>query len=185
MGKKLIAILLLLATILTVAGCAVKERDFDRTDRDKENTGSGLPILGGSEAVVQQPVPAEPSYATENQAAAKPAPQVVCYMHNTDHYFMEGTDYQTLAGEITFYDDNSFVMVVNLYEGWGNLTGSYYFESPGYFYCTVQRKDFSGFAGDNLQEFSLAVMSEGTYAIDLGDVYSIGMVESGEYFLVG
>jgi len=185
--NRLIAGILFFAAMLSMVGCASKVRDFDRKDRDQKDTDTWRPGMSSSvEAVLPTQAIREetPTAAAPSEVPVQQEPQPVCEMHDIDYSSFEGTTYETLAGKITFYDDNSFVMVANLFEGWGTLTGSYRFESPGTFYCTVSGKNFSGFTGDSLQAFSLSVMSEGAYVIALDGADFLGMVDDGDHFQV-
>ncbi len=54
---------------------------------------------------------------------------------------------------VTFFDDGTFVMHENLYEGMGDYSGTYSFDGS-YYDCTVTDISFSGFKGDNIKQFS-------------------------------
>lgn len=86
------------------------------------------------------------------------------------------------AGTINLYEDFTFSMTVNLYEGWGNITGGYYISGDGTICCTVYDKDFWGFAGDDLQSFKLGYAEGPSYPIDLEGMQYCGAVEDGALF---
>ncbi len=54
---------------------------------------------------------------------------------------------------VTFFDDGTFVMHENLYEGMGDYSGTYSFDGA-YYDCTVTDISFSGYKGDNIKQFS-------------------------------
>ena len=86
------------------------------------------------------------------------------------------------AGTINLYEDFTFSMTVNLYEGWGNITGGYYISGDGTICCTVYDKDFWGFAGDDLQSFMLGYAEGPSYPIYLEGMQYCGAVEDGALF---
>ncbi len=86
------------------------------------------------------------------------------------------------AGTINLYEDFTFSMTVNLYEGWGNITGGYYVAGDGTICCTVYDKDFWGFAGDDLQSFMLGYAEGPSYPIYLEGMQYCGAVEDGALF---
>ncbi|MCL2815395.1 MAG: hypothetical protein FWD23_12410 [Oscillospiraceae bacterium] len=57
---------------------------------------------------------------------------------------------------IDFGADRTFSLRVNLLEGTGNITGTYEIVG-GYIECKVTSRDFAGFAGDDVDEFSLYI----------------------------
>ena len=54
---------------------------------------------------------------------------------------------------ITFNSDGTFVMKENLYEGMGEYRGVYEYDG-NYYECTVTKINFSGYAGDDVENFS-------------------------------
>lgn len=171
--KKIFAILLVLATLLTLAACGASQRDFDRDDKkDKEDSGDNIvgdwtPILGDKEEEPQvSPAPMQP-----------PA-QMVQVLFNLYNY-----DGETLAAEIAFYSDNTFEMKVNLFEGWGTLTGTYFAEYNNDLTCTVEHTDFSGFHGDNLKNFVLVYTEDENYTVLLEEVDWLGMLDDQDGFV--
>ena len=54
---------------------------------------------------------------------------------------------------VTFFDDGTFIMHENLYEGMGDYSGTYSFDGA-YYDCTVTDISFSGYKGDNIKQFS-------------------------------
>ena len=59
-----------------------------------------------------------------------------------------------LYAVITFYPDGTFSMVANLYEGLGNVYGTYTVLDDR-LSCVVDSRDFGGFVGDDVQEFEM------------------------------
>ncbi len=91
----------------------------------------------------------------------------------------------TLCGMIAFTSNQRFEFLVNLYEGYGNLKGTYRLEGDEgrvlRIVCIVTEKDFSGFVGDNLTGFTLAANNTG-YTIHLDNTDFAGMVSDGMSF---
>jgi hypothetical protein len=92
---------------------------------------------------------------------------------------MEGSQYVTAS--ITMKSDSTFEMQVNLYEGFGNLKGTYEKGEYGVITFNVTEKDFSGFAGDTVQAFELQPSGDG-YKICFLDVEFIGALNEGAVF---
>jgi hypothetical protein len=59
---------------------------------------------------------------------------------------------------LNLYAGNTFMMKINLCEGIGTLYGTYA-EEAGAYLMSVQRRDFSGFAGEDVQEFAFIKVS--------------------------
>lgn len=84
---------------------------------------------------------------------------------------------------IELFPDYTFKMKINLYEGFGNCTGTYVTSSNGLISCTINRKDFYGFIGDELEKFSLTPLGNQKYQIDLMGVEYLGMLFDGDMFI--
>jgi hypothetical protein len=56
------------------------------------------------------------------------------------------------------FDDNSFSLRVNIYEGMGIVTGTYKVQGSS-IVCAVSGRDFSGFIGDNVNEFQFQIQN--------------------------
>lgn len=69
----------------------------------------------------------------------------------SEHSYMREND---LYAAITFYPDGTFSMVANLYEGLGNVYGTYTVLDDR-LSCVVDSRDFGGFVGDDVQEFEM------------------------------
>lgn len=69
----------------------------------------------------------------------------------SEHSYMREND---LYAAITFYPDGTFSMVANLYEGLGNVYGTYTVLDDR-LSCQVESRDFGGFVGDDVQEFEM------------------------------
>ena len=69
--------------------------------------------------------------------------------------------------ELNMYAENKFMMKVNLCAGIGTLHGTYA-EETGRYLMAVQRRDFSGFAGDDIQEFAFLKVYDNAEAADKG-----------------
>lgn len=74
---------------------------------------------------------------------------------------------------VAFFDDGTFAIVVNLYEAIGRIEGTYTFDGVE-FNCTVTYRDFEGFTGDDVEEFTLIL--EEDCLVYLGD--KIGMIDN-------
>ncbi len=87
------------------------------------------------------------------------------------------------TAKFTVIGENEFLMVVNLLEGYGNITGSYIVTEEGSYVCTVEDKDFSGFVGDEISGFTLKPINEDKYIINLHNVDYIGDLSDGCIFV--
>lgn len=76
---------------------------------------------------------------------------------------------------LTMYPDGSYEMRVNLYEGYGNVTGQYSYKGNTYGF-EIFNRDFSGFVGDDMKYFEMAPMADAglqyyTSSGGLGDIF--------------
>lgn len=84
---------------------------------------------------------------------------------------------------LTLYPDGQFVLYVNLYEGMGNVYGNYLCENDDIISFYVSEKDFSGFIGDDVEEFYMQI-SDSKLVYYQSAV--IGCISEGdEFYLVG
>lgn len=169
--KKFLAILLAAATVLALAACGASDRDFDRDDdkdKDDKNTGAWSDVIGGQEEDAPQvsPAPVQPPVQSK---------QVLFTMYDYDG--------ETTAAEMVVYSDNTFEMKVNLFEGWGKLTGTYFAEYNNDLTCTVESTGFSGVHGDNLKAFVLVYQGDENFIISMTDVDRLGMLDNGDAFV--
>lgn len=74
----------------------------------------------------------------------------------SEHYYMKEND---MYASITFYPDGTFSMVANLYEGLGNVYGTYTVLDDR-LSCQVESRDFGGFVGDDVQEFEMIFVGD-------------------------
>ena len=74
----------------------------------------------------------------------------------SEHYYMKEND---MYASITFYPDSTFSMVANLYEGLGNVYGTYTVLDDR-LSCQVESRDFGGFVGDDVQEFEMIFVGD-------------------------
>lgn len=84
---------------------------------------------------------------------------------------------------IQLFPDYTFKMKINVYEGYCYGTGTYVVSSSGLISCTIKSKDFDGFVGNELEEFSLALYGKQKYQINLIGVEYIGMLFDGDMFV--
>ncbi len=79
---------------------------------------------------------------------------------------------------LTLREDNTFTFRVNLLEGFGNIDGTYEVKDSR-IYCEVEKRDFGGFVGDDIDEF--------VFLIENGElIYEssyIGMTNNGDHFV--
>ena len=179
--KKLICLALALIFALTLAACgATTEREFGRSekdDREESNrpaTGMMDGIFGGREEISVETRAPEAPVDTPVDAPAMQAPQLL--------FTLSYYEYETMCGEIAIYSDNTFEMTVNLYEGYGKLTGTYFAQQDNTLNLTVSSKDFSGFAGDNLVHFDLVCTGSEQYTLVMLEAERLGMLENGDIF---
>ncbi|MBQ6066342.1 MAG: dockerin type I repeat-containing protein [Clostridia bacterium] len=85
--------------------------------------------------------------------------------------------YQDFYPKITFNGDHSFSFRVNLYAGMSDVKGTYEVKENR-IYCTVKERNFSGFAGDTVNEFVFKINDN--ELIYEGE--TIGMTETGDAF---
>lgn len=78
---------------------------------------------------------------------------------------------------INLYKDGSFSMQVNLYAGYGTLSGTYERLDTGY-KCHIEEKSYSGFPSDSIEEFELAFCDSGVKYV--GE--EIGTITSGAVY---
>ncbi len=83
------------------------------------------------------------------------------------------------AASLELKDDFTFKMQVNLYEGFGDISGTYETEDNGDLSLRVTEKNFTGFAGDTLESFKLIKKSDTSYEIKLDGEEQVGMLHSG------
>lgn len=69
----------------------------------------------------------------------------------SEHSYTREND---MYAAITFHPDGTFSMVANLYEGLGNVYGTYTVLDDR-LSCQVESRDFGGFVGDDVQEFEM------------------------------
>lgn len=70
---------------------------------------------------------------------------------SSEHSYLLEND---MYAKITFYPDGKFSMVANLYEGLGAVSGTYTVLDD-HLECQVGFRDFGGFIGDDVDEFSM------------------------------
>ena len=70
---------------------------------------------------------------------------------SSEHSYLLEND---MYAKITFYPDGTFSMVANLYEGLGAVSGTYTVLDD-HLECQVGYRDFGGFIGDDVNEFSM------------------------------
>lgn len=70
---------------------------------------------------------------------------------SSEHSYLLEND---MYAKITFYPDGTFSMVANLYEGLGAVSGTYTVLDD-HLECQVGHRDFGGFIGDDVNEFSM------------------------------
>lgn len=70
---------------------------------------------------------------------------------SSEHSYLLEND---MYAKITFYPDGTFSMVANLYEGLGAVSGTYTVLDD-HLECQVGFRDFGGFIGDDVDEFSM------------------------------
>lgn len=70
---------------------------------------------------------------------------------SSEHSYLLEND---MYAKITFYPDGTFSMVANLYEGLGAVSGTYTVLDD-HLECQVGYRDFGGFIGDDVDEFSM------------------------------
>lgn len=166
--KKTIALLLVFALALSLCGCKLPFLD----DGIKTPASS---ISGGSaDKMPSQDQSSEEASSSEKEESKPEEAEditLVCPM--------EGSMYA--AGSIVLKPDFTFEMSVNLYEGFGNLKGTYEKGEYGVITFNVTEKDFSGFAGDTVQAFELQPSGDG-YKICFLDVEFIGALNEGAVF---
>lgn len=83
------------------------------------------------------------------------------------------------AAHIELKEDLTFKMQVNLYEGFGDILGTYEQDDNGNLSLEVTEKNFSGFAGDTLESFKLIKLSDTSYEIKLDGIEHVGAIHSG------
>lgn len=83
------------------------------------------------------------------------------------------------AAHIELKEDLTFKMQVNLYEGFGDILGTYEEDGNGNLSLEVTEKNFSGFAGDTLESFKLIKLSDTSYEIKFDGIDHVGAIHSG------
>lgn len=101
---------------------------------------------------------------------------------STVSYYVEDENLAVVNSEyypvIALYSDNTFTMIVNLYEGMGRLTGTYQAFEDSYRF-TVLNGNFRGFIGDDVDSFTMLRRSDGSLQL-VGD--TMGATENGAIF---
>lgn len=153
------------------------ERDFPETDVSFEIRDNSL-IYNGEEKMYLYPgepferreeAPGEvrdrpPTYLDQwiengtqgfdhwgNGAAGQPEEGIYYVTEDVTFYF-DGDE----QSWITLYLDGTFLMRVNLYEGFGSVSGVYEGTGTG-FHFEVTNRDFGGFMGDDVERFDMIV----------------------------
>lgn len=83
------------------------------------------------------------------------------------------------AANLELKEDFSFKMTVNLYDGFGDLLGTYETEDNGDINLTVTEKTFEGYSGDTLESFKLIKEDDTSYKIKLFGAEQIGALHDG------
>ena len=86
------------------------------------------------------------------------------------------------SAKLLLLEDMQFVLIVNLYEGYGTITGVCEEGDDGVLDCRVLFKNYDGFSGDELDGFKLIPTDEGGYTIELNNVGSVVALENGDVF---
>lgn len=94
---------------------------------------------------------------------------------NEMRYIMDGDEYSW----ITFYQNGTFSMDVNLYVGGGSLSGSYIRDNYEV-HCYVEDRNFQGYIGDDVTEFEFEFVED--WLVYHGE--TIGMTMDGVPFFV-
>ena len=164
--KKILALLIVFALTLSLCGCSLPFLNNPQTNgpTPSEPVSSDNVPSKGSASKVESSEPEKEDKKNEDVLLVCP---------------MEGSQYVTAS--ITMKSDSTFDMQVNLYEGFGNLKGTYEKGEYGVITFNVTEKDFSGFAGDTVQAFELQPSGDG-YKICFLDVEFIGALNEGAVF---
>lgn len=83
------------------------------------------------------------------------------------------------AANLELKEDFSFKMTVNLYDGFGDVLGTYETEDNGDINLTVTEKTFEGYSGDTLESFKLIKEDDTSYKIKLFGAEQIGALHDG------
>lgn len=164
--KKILALLIVFALTLSLCGCSLPFLNKPQTNgpTPSEPVSSDNAPSKGSASKVESSEPEKEDKKNEDIL-------LVCPME----------DSQYVTASITMKSDLTFEMQVNLYEGFGNLKGTYEKGEYGVITFNVTEKDFSGFAGDTVQAFELQPSGDG-YKIFFLDVEFIGALNEGAVF---
>lgn len=167
--KKTIVLLLVFALTLSLCGCKLPFL----------NGGIKTPASSISGGIADK-MPSQDQSSGEESSSGKEESKpeeaeditLVCPMEDSMY----------AAGSIVLKPDFTFEMSVNLYEGFGNIKGTYEYADYGVITFNVTEKNFSGFVGDTVQAFELQPSGTDKYTIAISDVYGIGAVHNGAVF---
>ena len=83
------------------------------------------------------------------------------------------------AAHIELKEDLTFKMQVNLYEGFGDILGTYEEDGNGDLSLKVTEKNFEGYSGDTLESFKLIKLNDTSYEIEFDGLEQVGAIHSG------
>ena len=74
-----------------------------------------------------------------------------------------------MLGQLELKSDFKFKLTVNLYEGFGEVEGTYSIGADKSVNCTVSSRNFGGFSGDDVDSFTFFPLADGSYRLRIND----------------
>ena len=181
MKKTILLLMVLLFAVLTAA-CATDPAPVAPSSDVADESASVSELL--TEEATEEATEDVTEEATED--VTEEATEAVLQLPGDKYtlksiYVSEEYDYTQENASAVFNTDGTFVMTVNLLEGFGDFNGTYTLEGAdgvvSAIRCTVTGKNFSGFTGEELASFVLTAQADGTYIVTLDGIEFVGGLE--------
>ena len=103
----------------------------------------------------------EGTQITDVTTSTQPTYDIVDKIFKEEMFFKTNlSGFGEYQSTLTLYPDGQFALNVNLYEGMGNVYGTYVCVNFEKISFSVNERDFSGFAGDDIKEFTMQISND-------------------------